>query len=208
MARVNNYLIQAEQAKARFRTYDQDRLIAKFRLKHDAEYFYVNLLCQPYRLHRQTGNLETLSGECWVDANSYEEVMTILDLLCDSREDRWISGRWKNMQTFGLMFHQNLLEDQRDPAAEFIDAHPEAFRLACENLGGEALPGADLSFSLEVFDGLPIALRFWHGDEEFAPRLRYLWDENALMYLRYETMYFAVGVLEARLRARMEDFLP
>ena len=208
MERTDNYRIQAEQAKARFLTYDAEKLIGKFRLKHDMQYIYVNLLCKPYRIHRQTACMEFRDRDIWRDGNSHAEVMTLLDLICDSREDRWISGRWKNMQSFGLMFHRNLLEDTRDPMAEFIDAHPEAFRQACRALGGEALPGADISCSLEVFDSLPIALRFWHGDEEFAPRLRYLWDENALMYLRYETMYFAVNLLERRLREQMAAFLP
>ena len=33
--------------------------------------------------------------------------------------------------------------------------------------------------------------------------LRLLWDENALMYLKYETMYFAVGLLRQRFRELM-----
>ncbi|MBQ7801036.1 MAG: DUF3786 domain-containing protein [Oscillospiraceae bacterium] len=203
MARGGNYLIQAFQAKQRFLTYDQDRLTAKFRLKTDADFLYVNLLCKLYRVSRKTGDLEYREGGVWLDGNSNEEVMTLLDLLCDSREDRWISGRWKNMQSFGLQFHQNLLEEQRDPMAEAIDRDPEGFRAACLALGGEPMTGADISFSFEVFDGLPIAVQFWHGDEEFAPRLRYLWDENARMYIRYETMYFAVNLLLRRLREKM-----
>ena len=55
----------------------------------------------------------------------------------------------------------------------------------------------------KAFDGLRIAVQFWHGDEEFAPRLRYLWDENALRYLRYETTWFATGLLMQRLREHM-----
>ena len=117
MAQGGNYLIQAAQAKRRFLTYDQEGLIAKFRLKHDADFLYVNLLCKQYRVDRKTGDLEYREGDTWLDGNSYDEVMTLLDLLCDSREDRWISGRWKNMQSFGLQFHQNLLEEQRDPMA-------------------------------------------------------------------------------------------
>ena len=181
MAQGGNYLIQAAQAKRRFLTYDQEGLIAKFRLKHDADFLYVNLLCKQYRGDRKTGDLEYREGDTWLDGNSYDEVMTLLDLLCDSREDRWISGRWKNMQSFGLQFHQNLLEEQRDPMAERIDREPEHFQRACRLLGGVPLAGADLSFSFEVFDALPLAIQFWHGDDEFAPRLRYLWDENAKM---------------------------
>ena len=50
------------------------------------------------------------------------------------------------------------------------------------------------------FDGLPIVIQLWLGDEEFPPSLRFLWDENALMYLRYETMYYAKGLLLQRLK--------
>ena len=35
---------------------------------------------------------------------------------------------------------------------------------------------------------------------EFAPRLRFLWDANADRYLRYETMYYAMGLVRERLQ--------
>ena len=203
MVRTDNYAIQASQAKKRFLTYDQERLIAKFCLQCDDEYLYVNLLCKQYRLDRKTGGLEYREGDTWRDGNSYEEVMTLLDLLCDSRDDRRISGRWKNMQSFGLQFHQNLLEDQRNPAAERFDKDPAGLRKACLALKGEPLAGADISYAIELFDGLRIAIQFWHGDDEFAPRLRYLWDENAMQYIRYETMYFAVNLLQRRIGENM-----
>ena len=200
MKKRDNYQIQAAQAKARFLTYDQERLIEKFRLEHDDIYFYVNFLCKQYRVSRKTGDMEFRDGDAWRDGNTYEEVMTLLDLLCDSRDDRWISGRWSNMQSFGLQFHQNLLEEPRDPAAAYFDRAPERLRRACRALGGETIPGGDIGFSVELFDGLRIGVLFWAGDEEFLPRLRYLWDENAKQYIRYETMYFAVNLLMRRLR--------
>lgn len=200
MKKRDNYQIQAAQAKARFLTYDQERLIKKFRLEHDDIYFYVNFLCKQYRVSRKTGDMEFRDGDAWRDGNTYEEVMTLLDLLCDSRDDRWISGRWSNMQAFGLQFHQNLLEEPRDPAAAYFDRDPERLRRACRALGGETIPGGDIGFSVELFDGLRIGVLFWAGDEEFSPRLRYLWDENAKQYIRYETMYFAVNLLMRRLR--------
>ena len=200
----NNYLIQAAQAKARFLTYDQEKLKAKFGLNADEMYLYVNLLCKQYRLNRKTGDLQYRAGKVWHDGNSYNEVMTLLDLLCDSRDDRRISGQWQNMQSFGLQFHRNLLEEPRDTLAERIDAAPEKFRAACAELNAVPITGGDLGYAVELFDGLRIGVLFWHGDEEFAPRLRWLWDANAGMYLRYETMYFAVGLLRQRLTEKME----
>lgn len=197
MERVNNYLLQAQQAKKRFLTYDQKALAAKLGLKWDEEYLYVNLLCQLYRLNRFSGDIRRCRDGVWVDANSHREVMTILDLVCDSREDRYITGRWKNMQSFGKLFHSSLLEKERDPRALRYDRDPESLHRACRALGGQPMTGADICYSIEVFDGLRLCVQFWHGDEEFSPRLRYLWDENADQYLRYETMYFAIDLLHS-----------
>ena len=203
MAMVGNYLLQARSAKQRFLSYDQQKLIQKFRLEWDETFLYTTLLGRKYRTCRQTGDMDCLTDGGWADGNSYEEVMTLLDLLCDSRDDRFIAGRWKSMESFGLMFHQNLLQDERDPLAERFDREPEALRKAGLAIGGKPQAGADIAFVFEVFDGLPIVLQFWHGDEEFAPRIRWLWDENARMYIRYETMYFAVGLLRRRILERM-----
>ena len=199
MARVNNYLIQAQQAKERFLTYDQEKLIRKFGLRADMEYLYVTLLYRQYRLDRVSGNLQRLDGMAWNDGNTYEEVMTLLDLLCDSRDDRFLTHRWQNMQSFGLQFHQNLLEESRDPFAAKIDADPSWFHRAAKALDAESIPGGDFGYAFELFDGLKIALLFWHGDDEFLPRVRYLWDANAKQYIRYETMYFAVDLLRRRI---------
>ena len=200
MERKDNYAIQAGMAKQRFLGYDQQTLIRKFRLEYDEEYLYIKLLCKPYRINRTTGDVAYREDGVWQDGNSHGEVLTLLDLLCDSREDRYLTGKWKNMQAFGMMFHQNLLEEGRDQTAEWIDREPEAFHRACARLGAERIPGGDFGYAVELFDGLKIGMLFWHGDEEFAPRLRFLWDENAKMYIRYETMFYAVGLLKKELK--------
>jgi len=196
MNRTNNYLLQMQQAKTHFLTYDQQKLIAKFRLRADEDYLYPVLLGQIHRLCRKTGSLEQFVDNTWVDANEFDRVMTLLDILCDSKEDRHFTGRWVLMQNFGLMFHQNLLEDRPDPFAQAIQKHPDAFHKACLALDGKPAPGGDISYAIELMDGLCLCIRFWFGDEDFPPQLRYFWDENATMYLRYETMYFALGLVK------------
>lgn len=203
MARTNNYLLQAAQAKRYFLTYDQNALIRKLNLAYDDEYLYPVLLARRYRLSRKTGDLEREENGAWRDANTFEEVMTLLDFVCDSKEDRFVSGRWKNMADFGHAFHQNLLEE-RDPNAEWFQSRPEDFRKACEALGGRELPVGDIAYAMEVFDGLPLLVQLWFGDEEFPASLRFLWDDNALQYLKYETMYYARNLLLQRLKAEME----
>ena len=204
MASVDNYAIQTAHAKERFLTYPQEDLIRKLKLDFDRQYLYIPMLSQIYRIYRLTGDMERMTGEHWISANSHGEVLTLLDLLCDSREDRFISGKWKNMSAFGLMFHQNLLEGKRDPWADRFEADPERFRHACEALGGVPFPTGDVAYAVELFDGLSVVIQLWFGDEEFAASLRFLWDENALMYIKYETMFFAKGLLLLRLQEKMQ----
>ena len=203
MVRTDNYSVQAQQAKALFLTYDPEALARKLNAKLDADYLYTSLFRQEYRVSRKTGDLQRLENGVWHDGNSYEEVMTLLDLICDSRENRHISGQWKAMQSFGLQFHQKLLEDGHDPWAQRFQQALPAFRRACLALGGKPLPVGDAAYAFEIFDGLPVAVQLWLGDEEFPPNLRFLWDENADQYIRYETMYFAKALLLEKIASRM-----
>jgi hypothetical protein len=203
VARANNYLIQAQQAKDRFLTYDQEKLIAKLQLTADKQYLYVPMLSHSYRIGKNSGNIEKKTDLEWTDANSFEEVMTLLDLVCDSWDSRFLTGKWKNMTDFGLMFHRNLLENKVDPWAEKFQADPEGFHKACLALGGKPFSLGDIAYAIELFDGLSILVQLWFGDEEFPACLRLLWDENALMYIKYETMYFAKGLLLQEIEAHM-----
>lgn len=200
---ADNYIIQAAQAKACFLTYDQEKLIQKLHLKYDGTYLYTTLLSMPYRINRANGDIHRMENAVWVAAETHAEVMTLLDLVCDSKENRFLSGHLKNMADFGHMFHQSLLED-RDPWAQKFQDNLDGFHRACKALNGSPVPIGDAAYAIELFDGLEITLQLWLGDEEFPPNLRFLWDENALMYIKYETMYYARGLLLKRLLAEME----
>ena len=195
----DNYQIQARQARAYFLNYDQELLIRKHHLRADDTYLYLTFLGLPYRIERSTGCIFRFQNHKWAEAQSHGEVMTILDLVCDSSENRHLSGRLKGMQAFGHQFHQNLGEQNQD--AFLFQTCPQKLKEGCEALGGVPFGSGDIAYSIPVFEDLSVVLQFWLGDEEFSPRLRYLWDENALQYLKYETMYFAVDALIARLKA-------
>lgn len=203
MERRDNYRIQADQAKQRFLEYDQEALIRKLQLESDDTCLYTSLFRQPYRIHRKTGSIQRLHDGNWIDGNSFGEVMTLLDLVCDSRNDRFLTGSWKSLTDFGLMFHRNLTEAKNDPWADHFEANPEGFRRACESLKGIPYHRGDIAYAIELFDGLPILVQLWFGDEDFPAGLRFLLDENALMYLKYETMHYAKGLLLEKIKERM-----
>lgn len=191
---ADNYQIQLENAQKFFLTYDQELLIQKFHLPADQDYLYFTMFATPYRLNRHTGRLDR-KKDTWEDANTFGEVMTSLDILCDSRTDRHLTGSWCSTQTFGKHIHTGLLELEEDPLATAFDQSPGSLQKACLALGGRPIQGGDEAYAVEVMDGLEIGIFFWHADDEFPAQLRFYWDENALMYIRYETMHYTLGYL-------------
>ena len=125
--------------------------------------------------------------------------MTILDILCDSKDDRWITSRWCSTQHFGKHIHAGLLEIEEDPLATAFDKAPGSFAKACKALGGHPIAGGDEAYAVEVMDGLEIGIFFWYGVDEFPAQLRFYWDESALMYIKYETMHYTLGYLRGLL---------
>lgn len=202
MERRDNYAITVQRAKALFLEYDQAALARKLKAELDESYLYTAFLSEPCRIHRTTGDISRFTQSGWVADNSFGLVLTLLDLVCDSREDRHPTGNWKNMRDFGHGFHQQMLE-QRDPWAEQFQENPQAFAAACKRLGGEQYPLGDAAYSIPVFEDLKLLVQLWFGDEEFPAQLRYLWDENALMYLKYETMFYAVPLVLRRIEEQM-----
>ena len=196
---ADNYKIQLENAQKFFLTYDQEKLIRKFQLKADEHYLYHTMFSTHYRLSRHTGRLERFK-DTWEDANTFGEVMTLLDILCASNDDRFLTGKWMSTQMFGKYFHSGLLEPAFDELADSFDKHPGSLEKACKALGGRPIQGGDEAWAVEVMDGLEIGIFFWYADEEFPAQIRFFWDENASMYIRYETMHYTLGYLRALLK--------
>ena len=202
MGRKNNYEIQAAQARALFCARDLDAVAREHGLRQEGQWLHLRLLGEPYRVSRRNGRIERGENGLWLPADGFDETLTIFDLLCDAKPGRHAAGTWKTTLDFGGQVHRGLLENEKPDALELLyDKDPARLRAACETLGGEALPGADVSYALPFFEDLRIAVQFWHGDEEFSPRLRFLWDAAADQYLRYETMYYALALLRTRLQA-------
>ena len=194
----DNYAIQAEEARLRFLTYDQSAMPVSM----DGDFLFLRFCGSDYRICRSSGHLFRRVGEDWHPADSHGEVLTVYDYLCDAKPGRAPAREAVSMAFLGGHVHTNLAS--APGALELaIDRAPDAFRRACEALGGTASPGGDICYDLDLFPDLPVQLRFWHADEDFPPSLDLLWDRNTLQFLRYETTWFAAGVLRRQLREEM-----
>ena len=201
--RPDNYAIMAEQARLRFLTYDQQMILNKSPVKFDESYIDLPVLDTLCRVSRETGHVTWLEEDTWQPSPRRHDILTVYDYLCDASPDRCLTGDWRSTAALGSHVHTGLNEEA-NALETTIDENPDTFRRICGCLGGIPFPHCDIGFTLQLFPDLPITLQFWHSDEEFPPRLRFLWDSNTCQYIRYETTYYALGLIQSRLNALME----
>ncbi len=200
---MSNYEIMRNQMRVEFVKYDQEKMIRKFRLDFDESYLYLSFVCRNYRIDRKTGIVEWSSDgfHSTVEAD-YNESMTIYDVLCCSRDDCRLEGKFcplhqvkgtpKTMRPGSGMFQKT---------ADRFQGRIAQLEYACGVLGEPAKMNGDVAAVLWAFPFLPVTFQYWEGDDEFPPSLKFMYDENILDYMHFETVFF----MTAHILKRMEE---
>ena len=202
----SNYDLMRDQMEKKFLDYDQEKMIARYGLAHDSVYLYLNFIKRDYRVNRSSGRVEWSPDGFLTKVHAgYHESMTIFDILCYAKEGCHLTGRFVPVnQLKGTVQSSGLGTPLFQEAARKFEGRTMQLSKACQALGGQKEPVGDVSYRLPLFDFLPVMIQFWDSDEEFGPVLKFMWDENILSYMHYETTYFAAAHLSERLTALME----
>lgn len=88
----SNYDKARDATAAVFLRYDQAAMIRKFGLSHDADALYITFIARDYRVDRRTGAVTWASDTA--HTASYNEAMSIYDVLCDSQPLCHLSHEW------------------------------------------------------------------------------------------------------------------
>ena len=201
----SNYEKTKRKMQDEFLKYDQRKMIERFRLESDERYLSFPFMGSPCRIERSTGGVECFRGGQFREG-SFNEAMTVYDLLCWSKPDASPAGEYvmvqnlsplhsasKGLGTDGFLSREAKLFDHRD----------EELRAALHNAGGHAASGGDIAALFNAFRDLTVIFRFWDSDEDFGPQIQLFWDRNVLQYMHFETVWYAGGVLISRIREEM-----
>ncbi|MDC7288452.1 DUF3786 domain-containing protein [Blautia schinkii] len=186
-----------------FLHYDQESMIQKFGLAHDENYLYISFVGREYRIDRADGQVSWSKDSFQTEETAgYNEVMTIYDVLCYSRENCHLANEWVNISSLSAVKGGSLAKegDFFHNAGSCFDGKTAALACACKKLQGRKLMRGDVAYELDLFPFLPVCLRFWESDDEFSASLQILTDKNILDYMHYETLMFAITHLLHRLK--------
>lgn len=197
----SNYEIMRDRMRPEFLKYDQGEMIRKFSLEADSDYIYLSMLTRPYRVDRSTGTVEwSDDGFATAHEADFNVSMTIYDVLCKSKPNCACSGAFCSVYSLGNQLHSVFGggDFHNKNANRFAD-NVDALHRACRKLGGREYFAGDVAYVLPLFDFLPIVFQYWLPDDEFDAGVAFLWDENALDFMHFETTFYASGHILQRL---------
>lgn len=201
----SNYDLALEQAQQLFLNYDQAAMVEKFRLEQDETYLYLPFVGRRYRIHRATGRVQWLDEQGQAHDAGFNEGLSIYDVLCYSRPNCQLSGKFGPINSVASSYHTSGLgESLFGERADLFARDPQRLEQVCIDLGGVREGKGDIAYRLDIFPFLPIRLQFWMADDEFPASFQLHWDMNTLDFVHYETTYYIAGHLVSRLRELME----
>lgn len=204
--RISNYEIAKYRMEKEFLKFDQETILKKFPLFYEEGYLYIDFVNKPYCVDRKTGRVSwSADGFITLHEATYNDAMTIYDVLCYSCGDACLSGEFVNMKSLSS------IQGSSDPVADTFyqeteklwDHKSEALSRACQRLKAKKAGRGDVAYDIPLFDFLPVRIQFWNSDEEFPPSLQFLFDKHVLQYMHFETLWFAVSHLIERLKEEM-----
>ena len=200
---MDNYDIMRREAEARFRGYDHDLLAGKPGVTEGKTCLRTVFLGKTVEVDKKTGRVFFPEER---RPAGFGETLTVLDWLCDRKEYAAAANQFAPVSSLpGVLVSGGNLVMNGGPLAEKADKNPDAFRQACESLGGTPVNIGDMGYQFHAFPDLPMQLKFYFSDEEFPASITLLWDHNTLQFIRYETVYYLAGCL---LRYLYEPVVP
>ena len=187
---ASNYDKMAAQARKLFLTYDQEAIIRRWNLAADDGFLYVKLLDEQVKIDRKTA-----------EGGSYQQTLVLFDILTRSADRPHPAMRWASLSELGGVIGARHEASLNSALPSLFAGKCDRFREACLALGGREYDKGDASFIIPVFQDFEVLLIFWDADDEFPASVRFLFDENALSYMRYETLWYVIGMISDKLAA-------
>jgi hypothetical protein len=101
------------------------------------------------------------------------------------------SGKWVSQKDIrgGEAFFRGPHTLPVDKITDKFGDDLDMFKKECEKLNGVTLDLADAAFIFQITPTLPVAVLYWHGDEDFPSEAKLLFDDTIEQHLPLDIIY-------------------
>ncbi len=188
MAKTSNYDAVRAAWREKFLQMDCAALARRFGLQLDDGNLYVTYFSHPFAISRRTARITRLDRPDWEIGFNLE--MNFFNMFHYAVEHPAASGELvpfrsvKRAYPFESAYRKSILE----PLAKLFTGRVPQLRDAFAALGAEPMAQGDAGGKLAVIPGLPLAVLFWDGDDEFPAQVNMLFDANITDFMHEENV--------------------
>jgi len=170
-------------------------------IRWDGKEFYVNLLGREFAISHPEYAIRA------VDGGPVPPLMVqtfLLRYLMETREVPWL-GQWKTFREmpWGEMYIKPFTGRALTRAAFTFGTRLDAFKAACEKMGGQKLTHGDAGYQLDFIGNYRMQILVWEGDDEFPPNAQILYSDNFAEGFTAEDRVVAADILISTVKANM-----
>ncbi len=153
----------------------------------------VKFLADEYSIDYK--NRQVLSSSCNIPAKEHLEILILHYLFKKLKGLPLLSGEWgsfKELQS-GEIYYPAFRKRAIEPILKKYGANPNGLLSVLERFPAQKAGQGDISIIVQIFEGVPVMIILWKGDEEFSPEANLLFDRSIAEIFGTEDIAVLVG---------------
>ncbi|HOU35827.1 MAG TPA: DUF3786 domain-containing protein, partial [Candidatus Omnitrophota bacterium] len=121
-----------------------------------------------------------LSLSCNVPARDFVSILLLHYLTAKLRGLPQVEGEWVSFKELpgGESYYPAFRKRAIEPIIRKHGNDPESIFAALEKVSGSRVQQADAAITIQAFEGVPVLIEVWAGDDEFGPEANLLFDRS------------------------------
>ncbi len=144
---------------------------------------------------------KVLSLACNVPAKDFTVILILHYLAHKLKGLPFLTGEWmtfkelSGVEGYAAAFRNRAIE----PIIRKYGSHPDGILAVMERLPAKKIDQGDVGIVLEAFEGVPVMITLWRGDEEFGPEVNMLFDKSIAKIFCTEDIVVLAGFVASLL---------
>ena len=142
---------------------------------------------------------KVLSMACNVPARDFTAILILHYLASKAKGLPEVTGEWfdfreiSGVEGYSSAFRKRSIE----PVVRKYGKEPKGLLSALERLPGKKTDKGDAGIILDAFEGVPVLVTLWAGDDEFSPEANLLFDKSIRGIFSTEDIVVLAGLCAA-----------
>ncbi len=147
------------------------------------------------------GEKKILSLSCNIPAKDFTIILLLHYLAQKLKGLPPLTGEWMAFKELsGVEGYYSAFRNRAiEPLIRKYGAHPESILTVLDRLPAKRVDHGDVGIVLEAFEGVPVLITLWRGDDEFGPEVNMLFDKSITRIFCTEDIVVLAGFIASQL---------